>query len=81
MLFCDLLCTQSCCPLAHALLVTPQVGKQEEIEAAGHDPHALSQYGILLDTDMYTGTDKLITDGQRYDTITTVTDETLPLVL
>uniref|UniRef100_A0A673LJA8 4-hydroxyphenylpyruvate dioxygenase n=1 Tax=Sinocyclocheilus rhinocerous TaxID=307959 RepID=A0A673LJA8_9TELE len=38
-----------------------EVGKQDEIVAAGHDPHALSQYGILLDTDIHTDT-----DSQRY---------------
>ncbi|KAL1264898.1 hypothetical protein QQF64_005253 [Cirrhinus molitorella] len=38
-----------------------EVGKQEEIVAAGHDPHILSQYGILLDTDIHRDT-----DNQRY---------------
>uniref|UniRef100_A0A3P9A496 4-hydroxyphenylpyruvate dioxygenase n=1 Tax=Esox lucius TaxID=8010 RepID=A0A3P9A496_ESOLU len=29
-----------------------EVGKQKEMEEAGHDPQVLSQYGILLDTDL-----------------------------
>lgn len=29
-----------------------EVGKQKEIEDAGHDPQMLSQHGILLDTDL-----------------------------
>ncbi|GAA6075265.1 4-hydroxyphenylpyruvate dioxygenase-like protein [Tachysurus ichikawai] len=29
-----------------------EVGKQQEIEEAGHDPKALMQHGILLDTDL-----------------------------
>ncbi len=56
------------------MLVT-QVGKLEEIDAAGLDPHTLSQYGILLDTDLQT--DRRVTDGQRYDYITTDTDQIL----
>ncbi|XP_042624083.1 4-hydroxyphenylpyruvate dioxygenase-like protein [Cyprinus carpio] len=43
-----------------------EVGKQDEIVAAGHDPHTLSQYGILLDTDIHTDTDRRVTDVQRY---------------
>ncbi|KAA0724816.1 4-hydroxyphenylpyruvate dioxygenase-like protein [Triplophysa tibetana] len=31
-----------------------EVGKQQEIREAGHEPHMLSQYGILLDTDVHT---------------------------
>uniref|UniRef100_A0A1A8JII4 4-hydroxyphenylpyruvate dioxygenase n=2 Tax=Nothobranchius kuhntae TaxID=321403 RepID=A0A1A8JII4_NOTKU len=30
-----------------------EVGKQQEIEEAGHDPQVLSQHGILLDTDLH----------------------------
>lgn len=30
-----------------------QVGKQQEIEEAGHDPQVLAQHGILLDTDLH----------------------------
>lgn len=30
-----------------------QVGKQLEIEEAGHDPQVLAQHGILLDTDLH----------------------------
>uniref|UniRef100_A0A3B4V6H6 4-hydroxyphenylpyruvate dioxygenase n=1 Tax=Seriola dumerili TaxID=41447 RepID=A0A3B4V6H6_SERDU len=30
-----------------------KVGKQQEIEAAGHNPQMLAQHGILLDTDLY----------------------------
>lgn len=30
-----------------------QVGKQQEIEEAGHDPQMLAQHGILLDTDLH----------------------------
>ncbi|XP_043087206.1 4-hydroxyphenylpyruvate dioxygenase-like protein [Puntigrus tetrazona] len=40
-----------------------EVGKLEEIEAAGHDPHTLAEYGILLDTDVHS--DRPLT-GQRY---------------
>ncbi|XP_068161732.1 4-hydroxyphenylpyruvate dioxygenase-like protein [Antennarius striatus] len=29
-----------------------EVGKQQEIEAAGHNPQSLAQHGILLDTDL-----------------------------
>lgn len=28
------------------------MGRQQEIEEAGHDPKALMQHGILLDTDL-----------------------------
>uniref|UniRef100_A0A3P9KA76 4-hydroxyphenylpyruvate dioxygenase n=1 Tax=Oryzias latipes TaxID=8090 RepID=A0A3P9KA76_ORYLA len=31
-----------------------EVGKQQEIEEAGHDPQVLAQHGILLDTDLHT---------------------------
>nr|XP_019938481.1 PREDICTED: 4-hydroxyphenylpyruvate dioxygenase-like protein [Paralichthys olivaceus] len=30
-----------------------EVGKQQEIEEAGHNPQMLAQYGILLDTDLH----------------------------
>ncbi|XP_037547418.1 4-hydroxyphenylpyruvate dioxygenase-like protein [Nematolebias whitei] len=30
-----------------------QIGKQQEIEEAGHSPQTLSQHGILLDTDLH----------------------------
>lgn len=30
-----------------------EVGKQQEIEEAGHDPQKLAQHGILLDTDLH----------------------------
>uniref|UniRef100_A0A4W4E7U8 4-hydroxyphenylpyruvate dioxygenase n=1 Tax=Electrophorus electricus TaxID=8005 RepID=A0A4W4E7U8_ELEEL len=30
-----------------------EVGKQQEIEEAGHDPKKLKRHGILLDTDLY----------------------------
>ncbi|CAJ1080249.1 hypothetical protein F2P81_022448 [Xyrichtys novacula] len=30
-----------------------EVGKQQEIEEAGHDPQMLAQHGILLDTDLH----------------------------
>ncbi|XP_051529577.1 4-hydroxyphenylpyruvate dioxygenase-like protein [Myxocyprinus asiaticus] len=43
-----------------------EVGKLQEIVEAGHDPHTLSQYGILLDTDVRMDTDSQITDSQRY---------------
>lgn len=43
-----------------------QVGKQQEILDAGLDPHTLSRYGILLDTDIRTDTDSRITPSQRY---------------
>ncbi|CAM4712716.1 unnamed protein product [Leuciscus chuanchicus] len=42
-----------------------EVGKQQEILDAGLDPHTLSQYGILLDTDVHTHTDSRITPSQR----------------
>lgn len=46
-----------------------QVGKQQEIVEAGHDPHTLSQYGILLDTDVHTHTNDINTPRQRYEHI------------
>nr|XP_055033124.1 4-hydroxyphenylpyruvate dioxygenase-like protein [Misgurnus anguillicaudatus] len=41
-----------------------EVGKQQEIVEAGHDPYKLSQYGILLDTDVHT--DDINAPSQRY---------------
>ncbi|XP_051771711.1 4-hydroxyphenylpyruvate dioxygenase-like protein [Ctenopharyngodon idella] len=43
-----------------------EVGKQQEILDAGLDPHTLSRYGILLDTDIRTDADSRITPSQRY---------------
>ncbi|KAK7135173.1 hypothetical protein R3I93_018322 [Phoxinus phoxinus] len=40
-----------------------EVGKQQEILDAGLDPHTLSRYGILLDTDVYS--DSRIPPSQR----------------
>ncbi|KAM6951663.1 4-hydroxyphenylpyruvate dioxygenase-like protein [Aplochiton taeniatus] len=36
-----------------------EVGKQKEIEDAGHNPKMLSQHGILLDTDLRQGTSSM----------------------
>ncbi|XP_073773802.1 4-hydroxyphenylpyruvate dioxygenase-like protein isoform X1 [Danio rerio] len=43
-----------------------EVGKQQEMLDAGYDPQTLSRYGILLDTDIQTDTDRQTTDGQRH---------------
>ncbi|XP_051968822.1 4-hydroxyphenylpyruvate dioxygenase-like protein [Xyrauchen texanus] len=43
-----------------------EMGKQQEIMDAGLDPHTLSQFGILLDTDVHMDSDSPIAAGQRY---------------
>ncbi|KAG7506700.1 4-hydroxyphenylpyruvate dioxygenase [Solea senegalensis] len=43
-----------------------EVGKQQEIEEAGHSPQMLAQYGILLDTDLHQGPLKTSCDNRRY---------------
>ncbi|XP_056089756.1 4-hydroxyphenylpyruvate dioxygenase-like protein [Rhinichthys klamathensis goyatoka] len=42
-----------------------EVGKLQEILDAGLDPHTLSRYGILLDTDFQTHRDSRITQSHR----------------
>ncbi|XP_062858815.1 4-hydroxyphenylpyruvate dioxygenase-like protein [Trichomycterus rosablanca] len=43
-----------------------KVGKQQEIEDAGHDPKALMQHGILLDTDLHSHGESSHVADQRY---------------
>ncbi|XP_029383350.1 4-hydroxyphenylpyruvate dioxygenase-like protein [Echeneis naucrates] len=45
-----------------------KVGKQQEIEAAGHNPQMLAQHGILLDTDLYQDplSQKASSENRRY---------------
>ncbi|XP_028825583.1 4-hydroxyphenylpyruvate dioxygenase-like protein [Denticeps clupeoides] len=43
-----------------------QVGKQQEIENAGHDPQMLSKHGILLDTDLRWEASPQSTPSNRY---------------
>lgn len=56
----DIVCTARTLSRAGVPFFSPpptyytEVGKQQEIMEAGHDPHMLSQYGILLDTDVHT---------------------------
>ncbi|XP_029953974.1 4-hydroxyphenylpyruvate dioxygenase-like protein [Salarias fasciatus] len=45
-----------------------EVGKQQEIEEAGHSPQMLAQHGILLDTDLHQGPSPQTTssESRRY---------------
>ncbi|XP_023269145.1 4-hydroxyphenylpyruvate dioxygenase-like protein [Seriola lalandi dorsalis] len=45
-----------------------KVGKQQEIEAAGHNPQMLAQHGILLDTDLHQdlSSEKASSENRRY---------------
>ncbi|XP_058261779.1 4-hydroxyphenylpyruvate dioxygenase-like protein isoform X2 [Hemibagrus wyckioides] len=43
-----------------------KVGKQQEIEEAGHDPKALMQHGILLDTDLRRNHEDPSSGSKRY---------------
>ncbi|XP_028287212.1 4-hydroxyphenylpyruvate dioxygenase-like protein isoform X2 [Parambassis ranga] len=42
-----------------------EVGKQQEIEEAGHNPQMLAQHGILLDTDLHQDPSSLSTSSQN----------------
>lgn len=47
-----------------------QVGKQHEIEEAGHNPQILAQHGILLDTNLHQDTSSLSAsrENRRWET-------------
>lgn len=51
------------------LRVLWQVGKQQEIEAAGHKPQMLAQHGILLDTDLHQDplSEKASSENRRWE--------------
>ncbi|XP_028990330.1 4-hydroxyphenylpyruvate dioxygenase-like protein isoform X2 [Betta splendens] len=42
-----------------------EVGKQQEMEEAGHNPQMLAQHGILLDTDLHRGPLSPAASGER----------------
>lgn len=54
-----------CFVFLHNLCALRQVGKQQEIEEAGHNPQMLAQHGILLDTDLHQNPSSLSTSSQN----------------
>lgn len=54
--------------IVYLFLVVWQVGKQHEIEEAGHNPQILAQHGILLDTNLHQDPSPQSGENKRWET-------------